>query len=151
MRGKARLWESVGLGLIVEWPSGVVFSNQTGGTSCLHPELEGVFVPLSNDCQRQGERLLSPETELQDYFEGPKHRGAGATRGLDQGDVDFIASVLAKWRLDSLVTVDASRLGDSHEAWVHVSVHGLDPADPLSLFDFAPYPRKGVLTWSNSD
>jgi hypothetical protein len=94
---------------------------------------------------------FSPETELEDYFEGPKHRGAGATRGLDQGDADVITSVLAKWRLDGLVTVDSSRLGDSDEAWVHVSVHGPDPVDDLSLFDFPPYPRKGVLTWSNSD
>jgi hypothetical protein len=151
MMGKARLWESVGLGLIVEWPSGVVFSNQTGGTTCLQPEFEGVFVPLRNDCQLPGERLLSPETELVAYFEGPKHRGAGAIRGLDEGDVQFIGSVLAKWRLGAFIAVDSSRLAESHEAWVHVIVGADDRAHELSLFEFAPYPRRGVLTWSNSD
>ena len=148
--GTARLWESVGLGLIVEWPSGVVFSNQTGGTSCLQPEFEGVFVPIGNDCELAGGRLLSPESELAAYFDGPKYRGTGATGGLDAGDADFIASILEKWRLSGLITVDPSRLAESHEAWVHVIVRGDDPANELSLFDLAPYPRRGVLTWGNS-
>ena len=151
MKGRARLWESVGLGLIVEWPSGVIFSNQTGGTSCLQPEIEGVFVPLGNDSELPGNRLLSAETELAAYFEGPKHRGTGAIRGLDERDADFIGSLLAKWKLGGLIAVDSSRLAESHEAWVHVLIRGDDPANELSLFDFAPYPRKGVLTWSNSD
>lgn len=151
MKARARLWENVGLGLIVDWPSGVVFSNQTGGTSCLQPEFEGVFVPLRNDCELPGDRLLSPESELVAYFEGPKHRGAGAIRGLDKSDAEFIGSVLAKWRLDDFIAVDSSRLAESHEAWVHVVVRGNEPGADLPLFDFAPYPRRGVLTWSNSD
>lgn len=150
MIAQIRLWESIGLGLIVEWPSGVSISNQTGGTSCLHPKVEGVFVPLRNDCELPGERLLSPETELVAYFEGPKHMGAGATQGLNEDDADFIMRVLSKWRLDATIVVDRSRLLDSHEAWVHVVIIGNDDKD-FPLFDFAPYPRRGVLTWSNSD
>lgn len=43
------IWDSVGLGLIIEYPSGVVIVNQTGGTACLHSECEGVYLPLAND------------------------------------------------------------------------------------------------------
>ncbi|HSJ76323.1 MAG TPA: DUF6210 family protein [Gemmatimonadales bacterium] len=151
MKPVLEVWEGVGLGLIIEWPSGVLFSNQTGGTSTLHPELEGVFLPIRNDCEREGNRLLSPEDELLDYFEGPKHRGTGATRGLDAEDADFIGSVLLKWRLKQ-ITVDRSRLQESHEAWVHVLIHQKEGGfDGLPCRGFAPYPRRGVLTWSNSD
>lgn len=36
-----------GLGLIIPFPSGVIYTNQVGGLGCLHPEIEGVFAPLS--------------------------------------------------------------------------------------------------------
>jgi hypothetical protein len=151
MKPVVELWEGVGLGLIIEWPSGILFSNQTGGTSTLHPETEGIFVPLRNDCERQGNRLLSPDSELLEYFEGPKHKGTGATQGLDSEDADFITSVLARWHLDQ-VTVDRARLADSHEAWVHVIIdENKSGNEELPFHNFAPYPRRGILTWSNSD
>jgi hypothetical protein len=41
------LWEIEDLfGMIVRVPSGLKWSNQTGGVLCSHPVLEGVFVPL---------------------------------------------------------------------------------------------------------
>jgi hypothetical protein len=43
-----RLWQLTGLGLIIAHPSGVIYSNQTGGYACDHRELEGVFVPLTD-------------------------------------------------------------------------------------------------------
>jgi hypothetical protein len=154
MNAKISLWDGIGFGLIVEWPSGVIYSNQTGGTSCLHPEFEGVFVPLRNDYQPPDGPMLSPENELLAYFEGPKHEGTGATGGLDEEDVEFITGVLTKWRLDSVIELDRSRLRESHEAWVYVTVlrgeGDRDLAD-LALFALPPYPRRGVLTWSNSD
>jgi hypothetical protein len=33
-------------GLIVPCPSGIVYSNQTGGRFCRHPHLEGVYLPV---------------------------------------------------------------------------------------------------------
>jgi hypothetical protein len=35
------------LGLIISFPSGVIYTNQVGGTGCFQLEIEGVFVPLS--------------------------------------------------------------------------------------------------------
>jgi hypothetical protein len=151
MKPVIELWEGVGLGLIIEWRSGILYSNQTGGTACLHPEVEGVFVPLRNDCERDSERLLSPEKDLLEYFEGPKHRGTGAIRGLDTDDADFITSIFARWHIHELA-VDRTRLRDSHEAWVHVVVDGeLGGGDGLPLKGFPRDSRKGILTWSNSD
>jgi hypothetical protein len=149
MKPTIELWESVGLGLIVEIPSGVLYSNQTGGFSCLHPSAEGVFLPIRND--HSFWELLSPERELLAYFEGPKHRGAGATEGLDVDDADFIDSVLAGVRLADVVQVDRERLAESQEAWVRVLLTGEEPEETKLFRDLGPYPRNAVLTWGNSD
>lgn len=144
------LWEAVGLGVIIDYPSGVVYSNQTGGFSCLHPTAEGVYVPLRNDALETWE-LLSPERDLRAFFEGPKHLGCGATSGLDNDDADFIDRILEQARLGSVFRVDRDRLRESHEAWVHVLLTSSDTDAHPIFHGFAPYPRHAVLTWGNSD
>lgn len=146
-----QLWDHVGLGLIVSWPTGVMFTNQTGGTSCLAPEIEGIFVPLRNYCTEKERVLISPENALWDYFTGPKHRGTGATSGLDDHDCDFIDNILKKADLFPTIRVDRSRQKQSHEAWVYVTISGDEPCDPPIYEGFRPYPRQGILTWQNSD
>lgn len=145
------LTDSVGLRLIIIDAYGVEYSNQTGGTSCLRPTAVGFFVPSRNDCSMPERTFLSPENELLDYFIGPLHRGTGARCGLTSQDADFIDQVLTRCRLATAITVDRRRLRDSHEAWVHVIVQS-DEGDRFPVFmGFGPYPRSGVLTWSNSD
>ena len=148
-----RIYDSIGTGLIIECQSGILVSNQTGGTSCLHPEIEGVYVPLRNDYSDETREFMSPENELSDYFTGSKHAGAGATSGIDEDDAHFIESVLARVKLHPPVSVDRRRLRKSHEAWIHVEISGDECSDSdLSAFvHFAPYPRSGILTWCNSD
>lgn len=148
---RVELWEHVGLGLIVSWESSIVFTNQTGGTSCLAPEFEGVFVPLRNDCTEKERVLVSPENDLWDYFTGPRWRGTGATNGLQEEDADFIDALLQRVSLFPTVRVDRSRLADCHEAWIRVTIAGDEPCDPPLFGGFAPYPRPGILTWQNSD
>ncbi len=46
MTYRAELHNLAGLGLIVECPSGIVWTNQVGGAWNLHPEVEGLFVPI---------------------------------------------------------------------------------------------------------
>jgi hypothetical protein len=140
---KIRLWDGAGLGVIISSPTGVLYSNQTGGFSCLHPELEGAYIPLNTDA---GEKLYT-------YFEGPKHRGTGATDGLDAEDAAFIEMLLAERHLSAFIALDRSRLKESHEAWVWALVTG-DGGDGVqtALFaGFGPYPRVAVLTWENTD
>ena len=140
---KIELWEGIGLGAIVSFPTGIIYSNQTGGTSCLHPELEGAYVPLDEDA---GQRLY-------DYFGGSKHRGTGAIGGLDAEDAAFIEMLLAQRNLSSFVALDRSRLRESHEAWVWAAITG-DGGDDGQVRVFSalgPYPRAAVLTWNNTD
>ncbi|GEP42394.1 DUF6210 family protein [Brevifollis gellanilyticus] len=148
-----RLYDTVGTGLIIGWKSGVIISNQTGGFSCLQPEMEGIYVPLRNDYRIEGLVFESPEIELSAYFRGPKHRGSGAVSGLDVIDADFIDGVLQRANLSRAVMVDRGRLRDSNEAWVHVTLIQDEWNDPsLGVFaGFGPYPRPAILTWSNSD
>lgn len=41
------------LGVIVPAPTGIVWTNQTGGMCCAHPELEGFLVPLAGEGPRE--------------------------------------------------------------------------------------------------
>jgi hypothetical protein len=133
------LLHDAGLGVIIECPNGVIFSNQTMGNSCWQAEMEGVFVPF--DAEESWLRLNS-------YFEGPKYSGNGAMHGLDDQDADLIDAVVLDARIQGPVVVDRTRLKESHEAWVHVLLEGEERA----LFaGFGPFPRRGVLTWPNSD
>jgi hypothetical protein len=150
MKPKVLLYEHVGLGLIVAFPSGVTYSNQAGGFACFQPELEGIFIPLRNDCLVEGNELLSPAVGLEEYFTGEKWRGA-AMHGIDEEDADFIDALLQSHRLSHCLKVDRTRLDESSEAWIHVEV-GADEAGEIPIFSgLGPYPRYGVLTWQNSD
>src|SRR5262249_23681700 len=73
VRPLVRLYDA-GIGIILEHPSGVIYSNQTMGNACNQPEVEGVFVPF--DAEDAWQRLAA-------HFEGPKYRGSGAMLGLD--------------------------------------------------------------------
>ena len=148
MKPVLKLYESIGTGIIVAFPSGVSYSNQTGGTFCLKPEIEGVYVPVRNDYLLPNGPLESPEIELSRYFVGL----VGAIRGLKAADADFIDSILHRVGLHT-VTVDRSRLAKSHEAWIHVVIAGDEDDDSsrATFSGFSPYPRQGILTWCNSD
>jgi len=150
LKPKIDFYDSVGLGVIICFDSGVIYSNQAGCTACLHPEIEGVYVPLRNDYTVPENIFMSPELELAEYFEGPKNRGSGASRGLDTEDLEFIQYILAKTNLD-VIEVDRSKLDQSHEAWVHVTIKGNESKEFPIFRGFNPYPRQAILTWRNSD
>jgi hypothetical protein len=166
-----------GLGLVVPYPSGVLYTNQTGGTTCAHPVEEGVFVPLGSEC-----RL---EEKLDRIFQ---HQFAAR---LTSADADALDAILHTPEEPFVVTpaffleVDRTRLDDSMEAWLYVTItacpdehmiafagHGdgtfsmvqtlsgrtWNPADQPELATYAGlYPitglgrRSAILTWPNSD
>lgn len=98
------------------------------------------------------EKLMSAENELLEYFTGAKHQGSGALNGLDMEDVEFLEGVLKTWCLSDCVEIDRTKLGDSHEAWVHVLITGDEQGSGLGEFcGFGPYPRPAILTWTNSN
>jgi len=142
------IWDSVGLGIIIKYPTGILISNQTGGTACLHPKIEGVYVPLANDYTEKENRFISPEIELSNYFKESKHNGTGATKGLDIADVKKLDTILEKWNLD-FIEIDLENLTESHEAWIQIKIK--ENTKLTILKNFNNYPLRGILTWANSD
>ena len=147
IKPKIELWDTVGTGIIIPFKSGVLVSNQTGGHSCLQPEVEGVYVPIGNDYGAGGYRFISADIKLNAYFEGDKYKGSGATSGIDLDDAKFIDSVIAELGLSSCLSVDLTKLKDSHEAWIWLNFLSND-YEHFSGFDSV---KNVVLTWSNSD
>ena len=126
------LIEFEGLGLVVRWPSGVRYTNQVAGYGCEHPEIEGVFVPLCDGIGRPALHAI-------------RQRFRGGWQSLTTQDADILDGILRRADL-GFITCDRTKLTDSREAWVCVTVSEDSPA---RLRGFAPC--AGILTWPNSD
>ena len=134
-RKKILLWDSEGVLAIILERSGIVYTNQTGGHACCHPEEEGILIPFNNDYP-----LDSPEERLEYRLSNLLENAQYLTKKT----ADLVDSVLIDCRFEN-VRVDRSRLKESQEAWVYIEVNGeLDFVDGFKNF-------KAVLTWNNSD
>lgn len=138
---KISVFDTVGFGLIIAYPTGVIITNQTGGFMCEHPEIEGVYLPLRT--QTDEVSVISPANELNRYFVSRYAK----QQGLDEEDIDFIHKVLKKYRLDEFISVDKTRANESHEAWIYVTIHNQNQ----HLLSNFPENLTGVITWQNSD
>ena len=144
------LYSASGIGLIILCPSGVLYTNQTGGHACLHPVAEGVYVPLINS-----DPQVHQETELFEYFTGSKYQG-WCHDGIDEDDLAVIDHILQKGWYTKYLLVDRDRLRASHEAWIYVTIqkhpdrqaHWERQAGYV-LYGFEG--KNGILTWTNSD
>ena len=58
-KSQIEIWDSAGLGIIVEFPTGILTPNQTGSTACLQSKFEGVYLPLFNNYTRQALTFMS--------------------------------------------------------------------------------------------
>lgn len=140
------LSSTVGTALILEFPTGIRYTNQAGGTSCLQPSAEGVLIPIENDYYIKGE-FHSFEIDLARYFESA-WGVSGAPCGIRARDADAIDEMLRQRNLIEWFYVDRKQLQSSFEAWVNVVVLG---DHSFYCHGFGPYPRRGILTWENSD
>jgi hypothetical protein len=131
-----------GVGLILPWDTGVLYSNQTGGHGCLHPEVEGLYVPLFSE----GAKI---EKAFEAFFTGPKWQG-WCSEGIDTETADFIDAVLEKEERTKGKKDNRKYLEDSHEAWIHVTL-----PDSGVVPEFSPIKgfrsMDAILTWSNID
>lgn len=169
------LHDLVGLAVVADWPSGVIYTNQAGGVFCLQPKTEGVLVPLGDDDRLEG--------KLDAFFANRPIR-------LKPADADALDAMLrsAENPLSTrtfFLEVDRGKLEESMEAWLYVTIvacpdehmtaYGQDrdgklsnistlsgrawsPEDQPELEQHADqYPltgfgrRSAVLTWPNSD
>jgi hypothetical protein len=134
MKKKIDLSSYCGIGVIVSCASEVLYSNQTQGHACEHPEEEGAFLPLPQIGQEFPAPLIR---RLQEHFDG-------SWEPILISDADFVDGELRSLGLD-FVEVDRTRLDDSFESWIRVRFRR---ATDFALgFDGA----SGVLTWPNSD
>jgi len=135
------------LGLIISHHSGVIYTNQVGGFACLHPEIEGVFVPLSDDSK-------TIEQRLSQHFTGAKWKGH-CYKGIDEETADFTDDLLSLNFLTKRLKVDRDKLKESIEAWIWVEIDESDFIETQNgtiESEFRGFPsRKGILTWENSD
>lgn len=130
------LIEHEGLGLIIEWPSGVSYTTQSAGYGCEHPVIEGVMVPISDGV---GRPVLH---SLRQHFCGDWH-------AMDEKDAEILDGVLRRHDL-GFIRTDRSRLNDSRESWVFVTVD--EDRAPKLLPRIEGFGRcSGVFTWPNSD
>jgi hypothetical protein len=129
------LYDVDGYALVIAYPSGVLYVNQTGGYSCKHPRVEGVLILPPREI-RLG--------ELTTYFTGPPHFG-WCDHGIGIMDADAIDAFIDGLYGGCELKVDRAKLGESQEAWVWVTI--TNPA----LVGFGDAPLSAVLTWPNSD
>lgn len=136
LRPIVNLYEFDGLGLILEFPSGVLYSNQVAGYGCYQPEIEGIMVPLPVKPGRTGLNAL------ENHFRGGwKH--------LSEQDAEVVDGIFRTEGYDFL-RVDRTRLNDSFEAWVYVRIQVPNRDRDLDLIHGFKTDR-GVVTWPNSD
>ncbi len=127
------LFDFDGIGLIISFPSGVIYTNQVGGLGCFHPELEGVFAPLSLG----NKKILFA---LRQHFRGNWQH-------IEDSDAELIDKLLRSDGFE-FIKVDRMKLNESFEAWVYVDIEQLS-RDLQLLNGFGN--TKGILTWMNSD
>jgi hypothetical protein len=124
------------VGLVICCPSGVVYTNQSGGFGCFHPEAGGVFCPLP---VKPGNAEVYA---LMHHFKGP-------WSSLTVEDADVVDRVL-RGNGHTYLKVDRARLSGSYEAWVYVLI--ADAAQFGMSETFSGFGEcQGILTWPNSD
>ena len=134
---RVTLWNVEGVVLILLRPSGIVFTNQTGGHACFHPEAEGVLVPFNNE-----HFLDQPELGVKRQLSNLLTNACHLTPEL----ADKVDDILSGSHETRCAKVDRTRLQDSMEAWAYVDVD--DGGECL----FSGFGRcKGIITWENSD
>lgn len=139
-RPRGTLWYA-GLGLVLLKNTGIWWTNQVGGHMCSHPEVEGVYIPLTSDMTEDNwAPCRTLELRLTEITENYAH----GDFTLEMADA--IDAALANIEATEGLRVDRVNLDECSEAWVFVDV--LQDAEGYHE-GFAPC--KGVLTWQNSD
>ena len=137
--------------IIVKAETGLIYSNQTNGVACSHPQQEGFLVVL--DPPPEGCRLFNPSWW---YKEMP---------ALNDPLYDELEAVLNhKYRHNWHVRdISVARKAKNTEAWVHITFRGdLEVGTMMGGGTFCkdvndkPQPQnypiyEGVLTWENCD
>jgi outer membrane receptor for ferric coprogen and ferric-rhodotorulic acid len=132
-----------GIFLIIEDKnSSVIYTNQTNGYACSHPEMKGIFVPVEF------------QSNIQDKFVNDAYMGSDWALDSDKfkQDIPKILSQLNEYFSDEyLFELDADKTTKNTESWVYLNAkRSRSDSIPDILSNF-PDELKAVLTWPNSD
>lgn len=142
------LCTSDALYLIVKSPTGVHYTNQTGGVLCNHPSVEGFLIPCLGLSSADHTLLLE---ELLNHFTKLPYAGWGCHgTGLQESSAAWLDSKLATIRDWPPIRVDRTKLRQCDEAWIHIVGTVPDKPDDVLSTDLGPH-FEGIVTWPNSD
>jgi hypothetical protein len=118
-------------GIVIVCNTGIRWTNQAGGTTCAHPEAEGIFIPLPP--------FLESSLEiLRDRWH------------LDASDIKYVRRFLTAEELDRVMEYDPTMMGG--EAWVPVRILPAINEAPTWANSLKPFAGcNGFIVYQNSD
>jgi hypothetical protein len=127
------LYDLLGLGLVLKDDlSDITYFNQTAGHVCLQMFAKGTFVFVLDDtkslCNTIAAYMINKE-------------------GLSLEDADFLDNAFSRSYGAKHLSVDRTKLRQSMEAWVHVTIDNSINNEVYTGFTVT----EGILTWPNSD
>lgn len=134
------------LALIIPYKTGVIFSNQCGGTMCAQVETEGILIPLPGTGPEQ-----TDQDGIYDYW----------TREYDREAIQKMIEALDLEELIMPIPIDDTLIDSVHEneleswgeAWIPVKIQNFEfntnHQSACSLEQFRG--EKAYLTYQNSD
>lgn len=118
--------------LILQVPSGVVYSTQAGCVACHHPETEGYLIDVGNI------------SEIEQYCEY-------TTDFCNKNTLNEINGLLSQQESTGYkISVDENRIDEAQEAWLPVVMKKIDSEIFPSIHSF-PDEMKAILIWENCD
>ena len=146
---KIELWDLTIAGIIFPDITGIVWTNQCGGTSCNHPEMEGFLVPLhigdSNILERNGlwrDRWAMNYEEYLKYIHEVEEFLGFVERVSESEFMDLVGDSRFNF-----MGLDEDNF-DCGEAWIPVKIKQQENV-PVQFENLRG--RYGVLTYENSD
>lgn len=141
-----------GVALIIEVPTGFLWTNQTGGTACHHPRVEGLALTIDLNYERDYRELWNYAEAHCGWGFWTEHEGDVPTEIMDWLD-RWLADRTKEeqWMPMNWGRVDRARAKELlEEAWLPLENVFLPDGDDWSgKKQLGPF--KAILTWENSD
>jgi len=137
------LYDLIDTALIIPYKSGIVYSNQVGGTQCYLKSQEGLLIPYTS--VNFADKELHSQL-LKELFENSEYCAGGVSLEIARKLSDFFAN----YSMYSGFSIDYENIDNSYEAWVYVNVD-LDVNEYLSTIIKGFSINNAILTWPNSD
>ena len=139
---KINLWAENIVSIVIEDKnSPVIYSNQTNGYACSHPEIKGYLIPVEFN-EHLSQKFLSNEY-------------VGNGWELDKGfyeDVPEIMKQLCEYFCDNYIfELDENKMEKNTESWVFLVGKRNKPDSYTGIIQGFPDIFTAVLTWPNSD